>query len=367
MPAVLFTASTWSHIANFHRPYLNAFRAKGWRVHVACGGDMRNIPEAERSISLPLEKKMTAPANFRARKQLKRLILAEKYDLIVTHTALAAFFTRLAAPKGVPVVNVCHGYLFNDQTPARRKAVLLAAEQLTASRTDLLLTMNQWDFAAAKRLHLGRRVENIPGMGVDFERFSADLDPNYLKDSQNFREGDFVLLYAAEFSARKNHAMLLRGLTLLPERVKLVLPGQGALLPDCRTLAETLGVADRVRFPGQVSDMPAWYAAADAAVSASRSEGLPFNIMEAMYTSLPVVASTVKGHTDLLTEGETGLLYPFDDEAAFAAQVRRLLVEPGLADRLGSAAHAAVLPYGLDAVLPRVMELYLSEASRSTQ
>ena len=44
---VLFVASTWSHIVNFHLPYLRAFRQMGWTVHAACGGERRDIPEAE--------------------------------------------------------------------------------------------------------------------------------------------------------------------------------------------------------------------------------------------------------------------------------------------------------------------------------
>ena len=72
------------------------------------------------------------------------------------------------------------------------------------------------------------------------------------------------------------------------------------------------------------------------------------------------IASRVKGHTDLLEEGRTGLLYPFDDTAAFTSAVKRLLQEPDLSAALGTAAHDAVQPYALDTVLPQVMEQYLS-------
>jgi glycosyltransferase EpsD len=263
---------------------------------------------------------------------------------------------------------MAHGYLFDDETPPLKKAVLLTAEQVTAPQTDLLLTMNRYDYETALRCRLGYRVANIPGIGVDFSR----LDPPPggwppARHTYGFSEADFVLLYAAEFSRRKNQSMLIRALPTLPERVKLLLPGQGALLEECRALASSLGVVDRVVFPGQVGAMAPLYALADAAVTASRSEGLPFNVMEAMYAALPVVASAVKGHTDLLRDGVTGLLYPEGDEAAFRAAVTRLLEDADLAARLGRAAREASRPFALDRVLPQVMEQYLSLVSQTTE
>lgn len=361
---VLFTASTWSHITNFHRPYLAAFRARGWTVHAACGGEAREIPEADLCIALPFEKKMSSPANLRAASQIRRLVKEHRYTLICTHTSLAAFFTRLAVfglSNRPTVINVAHGYLFDDNTSPLKRQILLTAERLTAPVTDLLLTMNRWDYNCARTHRLGRRVANIPGVGVDFSRITPLSPDDRAKHRAQLglAPEDFLLVYAAEFSARKNQAMLLRAMPHLPAHVKLALPGSGALLEECRHLAETLGVSDRVLFPGHV-DMPVWYAMADAAVSASRSEGLPFNVMEAMYAGLPVTATAVKGHTDLLEDGKTGLLYPYDDEAAFLSAVRRLLEDPASAAAMGTAAHEHVLQYGLNSVLPQVMEHYLS-------
>lgn len=365
MPAVLFTASTWSHIAHFHRPYLRAFHALGWQVHAACGGASLPIPEAGACFDVPFEKKMTAPANFRAQARLRALMAEHRYDLVITHTSLAAFFTRLAAASVRPhpaVINVAHGYLFDDGTPMVKKAVLVWAERLTASRTDLLLTMNDYDTRFARQHRLGRRVEQIPGMGVDFSRFPAvsSQERLALRRQHGINADAFVLLYAAEFSPRKSQATLLRAMPLLPQRVVLALPGQGALLDECRRLAEELGAGERVIFPGYCADMAPWYAMADCAVSASRSEGLPFNIMEAMHASLPVVASAVKGHTDLVTPGQTGLLFPYGDEAAFAGAVEQLLAEPDRTAAMGRAAAQAAESYALSRVLPQVMEQYLS-------
>ena len=122
-------------------------------------------------------------------------------------------------------------------------------------------------------------------------------------------------------------------------------------------LARELGLENRVLFPGQVRMAP-WYGAADLAVSASRSEGLPFNIMEAMYYGLPVVASRVKGHTDLLEESGGGLLYPYGDWAACAGCVQDLLLDPELREQMGGRGRQTVQAYTLDRVLPVIMAQY---------
>lgn len=387
---VLFTASTASHIRNFHLPYLRRFQELGWEVDVACGAPAEDIPGADRVIPLPLRKKLTAPANLRAAAILRREMKRAPYDLVITHTSLAAFFTRLALPRGPgrpKVVNMVHGYLFQERSPGLKGRLLLWAEKLTAKRTDLVLTMNQTDYGLALRHKLGKAVEQVPGVGVDFSRLDESLaraeidlhsdralsarlagrpgggvaqEKATLRRILNIPQDAFVFLYAAEFSQRKNQALLIQALARLPQRAVLALPGQGALEQGCRALAKELGLEDRVLFPGHVADMGPWYALADAAVSASYSEGLPFNIMEAMYAALPIAATAVKGHTDLLEGSKAGLLFPPGDPALCARAMGKLMGDPQLCRRLGKAAHCAALPYALDQVLPQVMEQYLS-------
>lgn len=366
---VLFTASTYSHIVNFHLPYLRKFREEGWTVHVACGGSPMPISDVERVIDLPFEKSMWSPKNLKASILLSDEMRRENYALIITHTSLAAFFTRLALwgleerPK---VANMVHGYLFDDETPWLKRNLLLAAERWMASDTDLVLTMNQWDYETARKCHLGHKVVHIPGVGVDFSRFDR-VPPDSRKNMRKkwgIPENAFVLVYAAEFSVRKSQNVIIRAMAQLPEHIMLVLAGEGALREECRELARNLGLEDRVLFPGQVRDTPAWYAMADAAVSASRSEGLPFNIMEAMYAGLPVVASDVKGHSDLIEDGVTGLVYPYGDAEVCARQVMRLVGSEQLRRELARNAGETEERYGLERVLPVVWAQYAALAER---
>ncbi len=359
--SVLFTASTFSHIVNFHLPYLRWFREEGWTVHVSGGGKTLPLPEADEIFALPFEKKMLSVGNFRAGRLLRKKIKQERYALIITHTSLAAFFTRLAV-VGMPgrprLANMVHGYLFDDETSMAKRTILLTAERMTAPQTDLVLTMNRYDYELAQKYSLGKKIAQIPGVGVNFEQRTAAApeDGALLRREHRIPAGAFVLVYPAEFSARKSQSVLIRAMERLPENVYLVLPGEGVLLADCKAQAQKLG--GRVVFPGYVQNMAAWYAAADAAVTSSRSEGLPFNVMEAMYAGLPVTASAVKGHIDLIRDGETGLLYPYGDAAACAGQIRSLLTSENLCQKLGQRAREEVAQYSLEAVFPKVTAFY---------
>ena len=362
---ILFTASTYSHIANFHLPYIRVLTERGYEVDAACGGKPQELPYVSRIIHLPLKKSMLSPSNFSAVKILRKEIRTNEYALISCHTALAAFFTRLAVlsmSHKPPVACTAHGYLFDDTTPGLKKALLVGAEKLTAPVTALLMTMNAWDDAFARAHRLGKTIVFIPGMGVDFSAMRQPPPEECMafRRGLGFTEQDFLLVYAAEFSKRKNHAVLLRAAAELPEKVKLLLPGDGALRADCMALAKSLKMEQRIVFPGQVRNMPLWYGAADGAVSSSRSEGLPFNIMEAMGAGLPVVASAVKGHTDLIEPGVNGLLFPADDPAACQKQLALLSEDHDLCRRLGANARVSMEAYDLSRVMPQVLDHYFA-------
>ena len=360
---VLYVASTCGHLRHFHRPYLAFLRQQDWTVHVACAGAEAGIPEACCMVEAPFRKSITSLSNLSVSARLRKLIDREKYDLIIVHTSLAAFFTRLAVmgmkhrPK---VINMVHGYLFGEETPMPKRLLMLAAEKLTAPVTDLLLTMNRDDWDLSRKYCLGQRIGFVPGIGLDPGTLSKPDPRTVRKLRKNLRipTDAYVLLYAAEFSARKDHQTLLRAMKKLPERVVLLLPGDGDLLPYCRKLAKKLGIANRVWFPGRVNDMGRWYALANCVVSSSRSEGLPFHILEPMVQGLPVVASDVRGNRDLITHRETGLLYPAGDWQACANRIRTVMTMD--TKKLTANARKKAEDYLLPKVLPQVTEKYLS-------
>ncbi len=370
MPKLLYAASNPVHLRNFHRPYLAAACKEGWETQVFCPGgyEQEGIRDC---IDLPLRKSLFAPVNFQTALQLAQYLRRERFDLICVHTSLAAFFLRLAvmlAGKGnTRVVTMVHGYLFDRDTPFPKRQLLLAAELLCRPVTDRVIVMNSRDLEIAKRYRLGREILSVPGIGVDYHRLDGG-DRDLLRKRLGLSEQALLLLYPAEFSRRKNQAFLIRSMAKLPAETVLALPGAGTELEACRKLAGKLGLAQRILFPGQAEEMKDWYAAADLCVSASRSEGLPFHILEGMYAGKPVIGTRVKGIEDLVQNGVGGFLYRTGDEEAFADCVRTLASDPELRRIMGEKNREHSAKYALNAVFPlaiQAMELNPDRKNKS--
>lgn len=359
----LYIASVYVHIRNFHLPYIRGLTQRGWEVDVACRGCPPEIEGASNVFSVNFEKSMYSARNFLAAFQLRRQIAERKYDLILCHTSLAAFFTRLAlvGMRNRPAVcNMVHGYLFDDETPALKRTVLAMAEKLMAPFTDRILTMNEFDTVYARKYKLAPTVVHVDGVGLDAEKLRREtvLTRQEARRKLGLPQDAFVLLYAAEFSPRKSQQVLIEAMPQLPGNVVLALPGGGALWDDCVKQAKVLGVENKIVFPGYCRNMAEWQIAADVVVSSSRSEGLPFNLLEAMHFGRPIVASDVKGHRELVENGVNGLLYPYGDSAAFADKIRWLNDHPEQATAFGEKSVEKVKKYYLEQVLEGILDQY---------
>lgn len=356
---ILFCASTASHIKNFHLPYLSAFERHGYDVFTATGDDAP-IAGTWHGFTLPFFKSFFSFKNIKAIFAARRLLLAERFDIVSLHTTLAAAVVR-AAVLTLPrrqrprVFYTCHGYLFNESDGLPRLKYLLP-ERLCAGVTDVLMVMNHEDERIARRYRLSKGgIYYINGMGLTPGRFMPPTPERHAaaKAALGFSPEQLLFVYVAEFSERKNHRQLLTAFApasrARPE-LRLLLAGAGALLEDCKRLALDLGVAEQVRFLGHVSDMPHLLAGCDCCVSTSVIEGLPFNIMEALSSGLPVIASDIKGHRELAEQ--TGGLTLFSSTDALS---RLLLTAQPIRRR-----PAALTPFMLPQVLPEIMDIYLS-------
>lgn len=373
MKKILFVASTLSHIENFHTPYLNEFNKQEYVVHVmGKPNDKAEILYADKIIPIAFEKNMFSVKNFAIAFKIAKTIKAENYDIISIHTSLAAFFTRLGImlclKKPKLVVNTVHGYLFDDKTSFLKRSIMLLAEKFTKCVTDVIIVMNSIDYDIAKKHKLYKdNLYLINGMGIDTSLFTPISYENkiLLRKKFNFSEDDFILVYVAEFSKRKNQKFLLDSINKLVnddlKNIKLLLLGDGQFLNELKIYSDNLDISENVIFTGYTRNTKDYYHIADVCVSSSRSEGLPFNIMEAMSIGLPIVASKVKGHTDLIVPKENGFLFEYDNIDEFCNYIKIIYNDKNLQHNMSNKSRQISKNYSLEAVLPNVINIICNE------
>ncbi|SFU50800.1 glycosyltransferase family 4 protein [Alicyclobacillus macrosporangiidus] len=138
--------------------------------------------------------------------------------------------------------------------------------------------------------------------------------------------------------------------------VHLAVAGDGAQRTALTALIAELNLKDRVHLLGHLRDIGPFLSALDAHVLASRSEGLPYAVLEAGYFGIPNVMSDIPAARGLIEPGRTGLLFPVGDGAALAAQIRRLLDDADLAQKLARSFQLEILPRFTPA---RMLDAYL--------
>lgn len=144
------------------------------------------------------------------------------------------------------------------------------------------------------------------------------------------------------FERQKGFDLLIRALAEI-EGASLVLVGQGSERPLLEDLAQSLGVADRVVWRGWTDEARSYLGAFDVFALPSRFEGFPLALLEALLARSAVVATDVGGVSEIVRDGETGLLVPAEDPRALAGAIRSLLAEADLRQRLGEQGRQQVL------------------------
>jgi glycosyltransferase involved in cell wall biosynthesis len=172
--------------------------------------------------------------------------------------------------------------------------------------------------------------------------------------------GPRTILAAGRLAVEKRFDLLLeafaRCASSRPEW-QLAIAGSGPLQQQLAALADRLGLAERVHFPGRVENLDEWYSASDVFVLSSQFEGFPNVLLEAMGHGMAVVSfDCPTGPRDLITHEENGLLAKHLDVADLAAALGRLMDDPALRERLGRTATSVRTQLSID----RIADLWLA-------
>lgn len=361
----------------FLAPLSAALGGQGYEVHAAFTPENRaaRVPEGLGPVvfhPVAIARSASPLALVRSIWALWRLFCRERFTVVHVHTPVAAIAARLAAGlAGVPVViYTAHGFYFHERMPALQRWLHIALEALLAPLTTELFTVSQEDAALAQRLRFkpACRIHAV-GNGVDTRRFVPPSPEQRLQLRRRFglAAEAIVIGIVARRVAEKGYGELCEAFEQLAQRY----PQIQLLLCGSRLPSDHAGSVDhqvqqlQQAFPGRViswgglDDPEAAYQAMDIFCLPSWREGLPYTVIEAMLTGLPVVATAIRGCREQVLPEVTGLLVPAQQVEPLRAALETLVHSDQLRRQWGGAGRARALArYDQTLVLERQLAIY---------
>jgi len=310
---------------------------------------------------VPLDARLVSPAAFLG---LVRALERLRPAIVQSHGARSNVYTRLAARyAGVPVVlSTVHNSLFDYDVPGWRRTLYVLAERLTSPLADRIVAVSAAiarDLVERYGIAAARTV--VVRNGIDAWAFRPTREPAAVRADLGVAGGRRVVVMAGRMTPQKGWDVLLEAAARLAAArsdLAWVLVGDGPLRPALTRRAAELAVA--AHFTGARADMADVLGCADVVVLASRSEGLPFTLLEAMALGKPVVATRVGGVPEVVEEGRSGRLVPREDPAALATAIADVLEAPAAA-AMGARGRARVeAAFTLDGMVRALEGVYLA-------
>lgn len=300
-------------------------------------------------------------ADLRWLRQLRAVLLRDRYHVVHVHSPLVAALVRpvVASIRPRPALVTTAHNMWSSFHPATR-----VLDRLTAPLDDHLFSVSEPVHqslpprlrARSEVLVHGVDVDGIEGRRAEREKVRTRLGV----------DGKRVVVTIANLRADKDYPNLFEAAgRVLTEHddVVFVAVGQGQLEDELRADLARRGFGDRFRMVGHQEDPIAYLVAADVFTLASRHEGLPISLLEALAAGLPAAATAVGGVPDVITDGIEGRLVPPQYPAALAAAICELL-EPDANERASAAASARASDFGIARAVERQQQVYEQLAAR---
>lgn len=313
-------------------------------------------PEGVATVEVPMERKMAPLRDLASLWRLWRAMRALRPVVSNVGTPKAGLLGGIAAwLNRVPCrFYTLHGLRFETASGLKRR-ILIYAERLACRFAHRVVCVSHSVREKAIAFGLTNRERTLvlgsgSCNGVDASRFAPN--PKLIQRAAALRrqlgipERAPVILFVGRLTRDKGIPELMEAFLQLDKQfpeVRLLLAGcfekEDPLPADIR---RRLARHPHIIFAGPVQDTPSFYAAADIVVLPSHREGLPTVVLEAQAAGRPVVGAQATGIVDVVTDGETGLLFPVGDVAALTRALARLVTDKDLAGKLERAGQEQV-------------------------
>lgn len=383
MKKVLMLASVASMMSQFNMSNIEILQKLGCEVHVACNFVMGNTCNEKELKELKKELKeknvlciqidfsrniFDLKKNVKAYRQVKSLLKKHQYAFIHCHSPVGGVVGRIAAcGSETATIYTAHGFHFFKGASIKNWLLFFPVEWICSWLTDVLITINKEDFCLAERRLHARRIEYVPGVGVDLKKFNCEKKNNTIRDRKrkelNLQKQEKMLLSVGELNKNKNHVTVIKALSKFSgERYHYYICGQGELQAYLTNVTRRFNLEDKVTLLGYRDDVYELYQAADIFMFPSKREGLSVALMEAMASGLPVICSKIRGNTDLITDGKEGFLVKkATDSKKIKDKLEKLFIDDYLRKDMKIEAELRMKGFSKEVVEEKMAKIYERE------
>lgn len=322
-------------LSNFNRPCLEVAFDMGFEVIL---GVNRKYPEKLRCKEIPIKfydshtyRSITAlKDNYEAYKNLCNLLKEGEVEVIHCNTPVGGFIGRICGKKYKvrKIIYTAHGFHFYKGASLFNNTILKWAEYLMAHWTDVIITMNEEDYRAAKKMKLrnGGHVYKVHGVGINLKEYnSKNVNHVTLRQSLDLNGDDFVCIAMGDLVKRKNYGIAIKAIAgCQNEKIHYLICGEGPEKEYLINLSKQLGVEKQIHFLGYRKDVKELLTISDCFLFTSLQEGLPRSTMEAMACGLPCIVSDIRGNIDLIDDRKGGFLIGMNNDLEFSHRIDEL-------------------------------------------
>jgi len=313
-------------VTNYHR--------ERFRPVVCCieeGGEVaEKLKEAGVKVYILYRKKNTF--DWKVIRDIYRIIKKEDIHILRTHQFHANLYGRTAGIlAGVKIMIPSFHSLY--RSPGRPKLIRCLLNHLLSRFSYKLVAVSDTiarDIMMFDRVS-ARKIEVINN-GVPLERFDINISKEEARKRENLPASTVIVGTVGRLHKAKGHRFLIEGISHL-NGVLLTIAGDGSLRAELEREAERLGVSCRFMGAMDPDGVPLFLRAIDIFCFPSLWEGFPSALVEAMAAGLPVVASDIPSHREVLADA--GLLVPPGNPEKLCQALKRLIDEPSLRELLG--------------------------------
>ena len=387
MKKILYVTTISGFLPQFEMNDVRIIQQMGYEVHYASNfrNQMYTFDENELKKDgiilhqIDIEKKPTRFfKELKAIRQLKRIIEEENIVLVHCHNPMGGVCARIAAHcsgNRPYVIYTGHGLHFYKGAPLTNWLLYYPAEKLMAGMTDIIVTINREDYDNVKNsfsLKKGGFVEQIPGVGLDMDRFREMPElAGQMRRELRIPQDAFHIVTAAELNSNKNQNIVIEAVAELPHKdIYYSICGTGADEEKLEALIDRLGLSDRVRLLGFRTDMERILQTADVFAFPSKREGLGMAAVEALACGVPVICEDNRGTREYVRDGVNGIVCSDNSVSAMKAAILKIYGDREYRKKLAKECRSSVRGFGTDNTMKIMKNIYttadraISEAQR---